>query len=56
MFDFGRVLNTSDGGVLMRKDGEWKVDPAGVELSNSFKRAIEIVFKYGTYAHSNIRM
>lgn len=56
VFDFGRVLNTSDGGVLMRKDGEWKVDPAGVELSNSFKRAIEIVFKYGTYAHSNIRM
>jgi hypothetical protein len=44
VFDFGRVLNTSDGGVLMRKDGEWKVDPAGVKLSDSFKRAIEIVF------------
>lgn len=56
VFDFGRVLNTSDGGVLMRKDGEWKVDPAGVELSDNFKRAIEIVFKYGTYAHFNIRM
>lgn len=56
VFDFGRVLNTSDGGVLMKKAGEWKVDPAGVELSDNFKHAIEIVFKYGTYSHMNIRM
>jgi|GEM_PF-6705193 hypothetical protein len=64
VFDFGRVLNLPAGGMYLRSENEVYIDSfiekkgwerTKVEDPNETKAAM-IVFKYGKYANSAIRM
>jgi hypothetical protein len=66
VFDFGKVLNKNpEGGVYgMTKDNEVYIEHLKKEIGweksavvdPGEQRAVRIVFKYGKYAHSSIRM
>ena len=63
VFDFGRVLNSPDGGLYSRRNGEWCLELFDSRtgwipqpISENQARAAEIVWKYGEYAGSSVRM
>lgn len=63
IFDFGRVMNAPKGGMYSRIDGKWTVEHfrtgegwMPTEIQTDEQRAAEIVWKYGKFAHSGIRM
>lgn len=62
VFDVGICHNRMDGGMYSKENGEWVIDNLTSEgwvtekISDSEKKAIEIVSRYGKYAKSRIRM
>ena len=62
VFDFGRVVNYNNG-MVGKRDGEWVLELYSQEngwvansLTEDEKHIAEIVYKYGCYAKSEIRM
>lgn len=62
VFDFGRVLNPLSGGMYGRREGKWCIEHltdkgwVAEPISENQARAAEIVWKYGEYAGSCVRM
>ena len=63
VFDFGRVMNSPDGGLYSKRNGQWCLERFDSRtgwvpqpISENHARAAEIVLKYGHYAGSGVRM
>ena len=63
VFDFGRVLNSPKGGMYSKIDGEfvrevWEHEQGWTptNISPDEAHAVEIIFKYGCFSNSSVRM
>lgn len=62
VFDFGRIFNADRGGMYVKKDGRWVVNRlfdnewTDNSISSAEQKAVEIVYRYGKYADSSVRM